>query len=61
MSKQKLDRNQRLYQYWLKNPNMSYSSIGKVFKHMWKGKIIPLDASAVYRIIQRERRMKEND
>ena len=54
MSKQKKDRNQRLYQYWLKNPNMGYSAIGRVFKHTWNGQLVPLDASAVYRIIKRE-------
>ena len=29
--KKKIERNERLYQYWLNHQNMSYESIGKVF------------------------------
>lgn len=52
---EKVDRNKRLYQYHLLNPKMSYAKIGRIFKHQKDGALIPLDASAVYRIICRER------
>ncbi len=57
---EKVERNRRLYEYHLQHPKMSYAKIGRVFKHKGKvnGKLTPSDASAVYRIICRERNRK---
>ena len=42
MSKEKKERNQRLYQYWMDHPNMTQRAIGKVFRisHVRVHKII---------------------
>jgi len=51
---EKTDRNQRLYQFHLQHPKMSYAKIGRVFRHKQNGSMKSLDASAVYRILKRE-------
>ena len=57
---EKVDRNRRLYEYHLTNPNMSYAKLGRVFKHKCNGRMTPLNASAVYRIIKREESKPRN-
>jgi hypothetical protein len=56
---EKTDRNQRLYQFHLQHPRMSYSNLGRVFRHKLGGTMKPLNASAVYRILKREKAQLE--
>lgn len=56
---EKIDRNKRIRDYKLKHPNMSYAKIGRVFRHIVNGKSIPLNASVVYRIINRKLKINE--
>lgn len=51
---EKIDRNKRLYLYHLKYPNLSCAKLGRIFTHKRNGKVVPINASAIYRIIQRE-------
>ncbi|KKN21405.1 hypothetical protein LCGC14_0925900 [marine sediment metagenome] len=58
---EKIDRNRRLFQYHLQHPRMSYAKLGRVFKHKQNGSMKPLNASAVYRIIKREKSRLESN
>lgn len=53
---EKTDRNKRLYLYHLRFPKISYAKLGKIFTHKDKNssKTVPINASAIYRIIKRE-------
>lgn len=59
--REKVNRNQRLYEFHLKHPNMSYATLGRIFKHKHNGQMKPLDASAVCRILKREKQRLEID
>ncbi len=60
-SRVKSDRNQRLYQYHLQHPKMSYAKLGRIFTHKLNGSMKALDASAAYRIIKREEQRLESN
>ena len=62
MSKENIKRNQKIYEYWKETrpEKLSFAKIGKHFKHDFNGKKVPLDASAVYRIIKRMQRKEIN-
>jgi len=59
--KEKINRNQRLYQFHLQHPNISYTDLGRIFRHKLNGTMKPLDASAVCRILARERKRLNSD
>ncbi|MFA5300432.1 MAG: hypothetical protein WC389_19780 [Lutibacter sp.] len=56
--KNKIERNNRISAYKLQHPTMSYANIGRVFRHIVNGKSVPLNASVIYRIINRKEKMQ---
>jgi hypothetical protein len=51
---EKLARNQRLWEYHLKHPDTGCTKLGRIFHHTnIKGEQVPLNPSAVWRILKR--------
>jgi hypothetical protein len=55
---EKVKRNESIYQYSLKHPNVSCATIGKIFRRGSGKSSKPISAVAIWRIIKR---MKERN